>query len=116
MMTKCPYMAQDRAKLMCHWAHQRPDIDKIYLFAIDPFKSKYQLLINWRDKVEIKHEKISKALIDYSQTTDKVYENLEHHHSTQKRKMLIVFDYMIAHIEANKKSPIVTEYCIVHER
>ena len=81
---------------------------QIYLSAIDPFKSKYQLLINWRDKVEIKHEKISKALIDHSQTTDEVYENLEHHHSTQKRKMLIVLDYMIANIEANKKSPIVT--------
>ena len=26
--------------------HQRPDIDKIYLYVKDPFKSKYQLLIN----------------------------------------------------------------------
>ena len=26
--------------------HQRPDIDKIYLYVKDPFESKYQLLIN----------------------------------------------------------------------
>ena len=26
--------------------HQRPDIDKIYLYVTDPFESKYQLLIN----------------------------------------------------------------------
>ena len=26
--------------------HQGPDIDKIYLYLSDPFKSKYQLLIN----------------------------------------------------------------------
>ena len=30
--------------------HQRADIDKIYLYVKDPFKSKYLLLINERDK------------------------------------------------------------------
>ena len=34
--------------------HQRPDIDKIYLYFKDPFESKYQLLINGREKVGIK--------------------------------------------------------------
>ena len=33
--------------------HQRPDIDKIYLFVKDPFESKYQFLINGREKVGI---------------------------------------------------------------
>ena len=33
--------------------HQRPDIDKIYLYIKDPFESKYQLRINGREKVEI---------------------------------------------------------------
>ena len=28
--------------------HQRPHIDKIYLYTKDPIKSKYQLLINGR--------------------------------------------------------------------
>ena len=31
--------------------YQRPDIDKIYLYVKYPFESKYQLLINVREKV-----------------------------------------------------------------
>ena len=31
--------------------HQRPDIDKIYLYVKDLFESKYQLLINGGEKV-----------------------------------------------------------------
>ena len=30
--------------------HQQPDNDKIYLYVKDPFESKYQLLINGREK------------------------------------------------------------------
>ena len=51
-----------------------------------------------------------KVFIDYSQTTDDVYENLEDYNPTNKRKVLIVFDDMRADIEANMKlSSIVTE-------
>ena len=45
--------------------HQRPDIDKIYLYVKDPFKSEYQLLIKGRKKVGIEHVKNPKAFIDY---------------------------------------------------
>ena len=33
---------------------QQPDIDKVYLYVKDPFKSKYQLLIKEREKVGIR--------------------------------------------------------------
>ena len=36
-----------------HWS----DIDKIYLYVKDPFKSKYKLLMNGREKVGIKELK-----------------------------------------------------------
>ena len=39
----------------------------------DPFESKYQLLINGREKVGIKKLKNSKEFIDNSQTTNDVY-------------------------------------------
>ena len=42
--------------------HREPDIDKIYLFVKDTFESKYQLLINEREKVGIKKIKKSKSL------------------------------------------------------
>ena len=40
---------------------------------------------------------------DYSQTIDDVHENLEDHNPTQKRRVLIVFDDMVADMESNKK-------------
>ena len=90
--------------------HQRPDIDKIYLYVKYLFESKYKLFINGREKVGIKTLKNPKAFIDYSQTIDDVYENLEEFNATKKRRMLIVFDDMIADMESNKKlSPFVTE-------
>ena len=47
---------------------------------------------------------------NYSQTIDDVYKNLPGYNPRKKGKVLIVFDDMIADMEANKKlSPIVTE-------
>ena len=57
--------------------YQGPDIDKIYLYLNDPFKSKYQLLINGKEKVEIENLKNPKDFIDYSQTINDIYGNLE---------------------------------------
>ena len=35
--------------------NQRPDIHKNYLYIKDPFESRYQLLINGREKVGLKY-------------------------------------------------------------
>ena len=83
--------------------HQQPDIDKIYLYVKEPFESKCQFLINGREKIGIKTLKNSKEFTDYSQTIDYVYENLEDHNPTKKRKVLIVFDDIIVGMESNKK-------------
>ena len=49
-------------------------------------------------------------MINYSQTMDDFYENLEDYNPRKKSKVLIVFDEMIPDMEANKKlSLIVTE-------
>ena len=56
--------------------HPQLNIDKINLYIKDPFESKQQLLDNRREKVGIKHDKIPKAFIDYSQAIDDVYENV----------------------------------------
>ena len=57
--------------------HQRPDIDQIYLYVKDPFESKYQLLINEREKVGIEKLKNATAFIGYSKVIDDIHENLE---------------------------------------
>ena len=96
--------------------HHQLDINKIYLYVKDPFEQKYQLLINGRGKVGIKTLKNPKAFIKYSQTNDDVYENLEDYNPTKKRRVLIVFDDMIADMESNKKlSPIVIKLFLEEE-
>ena len=88
--------------------NQQPDIDRIYLYIKDPFESKYQLLINGKERVGIEILKNPKTFIDYSQTIDDVYENLEDCNPTKKRRVLIVFDDMIRWYESNKK---IKSYC-----
>ena len=45
--------------------------------------------------------KKQKTFIDYSQTTDDVYENVKDYNPMKKRKVLIVFDDIIAGMKAN---------------
>ena len=55
----------------------------------------------------------SKAFIEYSNDMDDVYKNIEEYNSNKKRKILIVFDDMIADMVCNKKlNPIVTQLVI----
>ena len=51
----------------------------------------------------IKHLNDPNAFIECSNTMDDVYENIHDYNSSRKRKILIVFDDMIADIMTNKK-------------
>ena len=55
------------------------------LFIRQSFGWKYQLIITGREKVNTEHLKNSKAFIDYSQTNDHVYENLEDYMEYNKK-------------------------------
>ena len=68
------------------------------------------MLINGREKLGIETLTNPKAFIDYSQTIEDVYENLKDYNLTKKRRVLTVFDDMIADMDSNKKlGPIVNE-------
>ena len=85
--------------------HER-DIDKIYLYAKDPYYPKYQLLINKRENADLKYLNESKAFIKSSNYMDDIYNK----YPNKKRKIWIVIDNMIADVPSNKKqNPIVTE-------
>ena len=75
--------------------------DKIYLYAKDLNKPKYQFLIKKHEDVGIKHLNDPKAFIEYSNTMDDIYNNIDDYSPT--REVLIVFDDMIADIMTNKK-------------
>ena len=89
------------------------DIDKIYLYAKDPYKAKYQYLINKREGVGINHFNDLKAFIEYSNDMSDVYKNINNYNPEKDNKILIVFDDMIADMIRNKKlNLIVTELFI----
>ena len=83
-------------------SHQ-PDIDKIYLYAKDPYEAKYQFSFNKRESTGLKHLNDSKAFIEYSSDMDDIYKSIEEYNPNKKRKILIVFDDMIADMLSNKK-------------
>ena len=78
-------------------------IDKIYLYAKDSSEPKYEYLIKNRENVGIKHVNNSNAFIQCSNTMDDVYENIDDYNPSIKRKILIVFDDIIANIMTSKK-------------
>ena len=82
--------------------NQQPDIDKIYLNAKDPYKAKYQFLINKQESARLKHLNDSKAFIEYSNDMENIYKNIEEYNPNKKSKILIVFDDMIADMLSNK--------------
>ena len=79
------------------------DIDKIYSYARDLSEPKYEYLIKKREYVGIKHVNNPNAFIECSNTMDDLYENIDDYYSGRRRKILIVFDDMIADIMTNKK-------------
>ena len=93
--------------------NNQPDIDKIYLYAKDPYEAKYQFLINKRESTGLKHFNDPKAFIEYSNDMQDVYENIDEYNIDKERKILIGFDDMIADMINNKKlNSIVTELFI----
>ena len=102
-----------KTNLLLNLIENQPDIDKIYLYAKDPYESKYQYLINKREGVGINHFNDPKAFIEYSNDMRDVYKNIDEYNLDKENKTLIVFDNMIADMIHNKKlNSIVTELFI----
>ena len=81
----------------------------IYLYAKDPYKTKYQLLINIRESTGLQYLNDSKAFVKYSNDMDDIYKNIEDYNPNEKRKILIVFVDIITDMLSNKRyNPTVT--------
>ena len=102
-----------KANELLNLINNQLDIDKIYLYAKDPYEAKYQYLINKREKVGLDHFKDPRAFMEYSSDLQDVYKNIEDYNPGKKCKILIVFDDMTADMINNKKlNPVVTELFI----
>ena len=93
--------------------NNQPDINKIYLYAKDPYKDKYQFLIKRRENIGVKHCNDPKAFIEYSNDMHDFYNKINDYNLDKENKILIAFDDMIANIINNKKlNSIITELFI----
>ena len=103
----------EKTNALLNWLNNQPDIDKIYLYAKDQYEAKYQFLINKRESTGLKHFNDPKAFIEYSNDMQDVYKNIDEYNPGKERRILIVFDDMIADMINNKKSnSVVTELFI----
>ena len=79
---------------------EQDDIDRIYLYKKHFSEPKYEFLIKKRKDVGIKYCNDPNAFIECSSRMDHVYDD---YHPKRQRKILIVFDDMIADIMTNNK-------------
>ena len=99
--------------MLLNLINNQSDIDKIYLYAKDPYDAKYQFLINKRESTGLNHFNDPKAFIEYSNDIQDVYKNIGEYNAGKKRKILIIFGDMIADMINNKKlNSIVTKLFI----
>ena len=75
--------------------HSNQNINSLLTKEIKRLKKKIEI------KLEIKRLKNPKVFIDYLQTIDNVYENLEDYNPTKIRKVSLVLEDMIADVESN---------------
>ena len=85
----------------------------IYLYPKDLHDTKYQYLIKIHEKVGLDHYNDPKAFIEYSNDMKDGYKNIDEYNLNKERKILIVFDDIIADMINNKQlNSIVTELFI----
>ena len=82
---------------------EQDDIDKIYLYAKDLSKPKYEFMIKKREDAGMKHFSYPNAFIECSNTMDDVYENIDDYNPNKQRKIFNVFDDTFADLMSNKK-------------
>ena len=91
-----------KTDVLLHLINNIHSIDKIYLYAKDIHEPKYEYLINKREQAGIKNLNDPKAFIEYSDDMDDVLDDINNYNKNRDKKVLIVFDDMIADIEYNK--------------
>ena len=88
---------------MLNLINNQPGIDKIYLYAKNPYEAKYQFLISKRESTGSKYFNDPKAFIEYSNARQDAYKNIYEYNADKDSKLLIIFDDMIADMINNKK-------------
>ena len=91
-----------KTNTLLHLKNNLYPIDKICLYAKDIGEDKYNYLINKREQAGIKNLNDPKAFIEYSDDMSDALNDINNYNKNRDKKVLIVFDDMIADIEYNK--------------
>ena len=89
-----------KTNTLLHLIDKFHPIDKIYLYAKDTNEEKYQYLINKREQAGIKNLNDPHEFIEYLSDMNDVLENRD---KNRDKKVLIIFDDMIADIMRSEK-------------
>ena len=101
LIIRCSGLGKTNA--LVNLVNEQDDIDKIDLYAKDLSEPKYEFFIKSHENAVIKYLNDINAFIECSNTMGNVYQNIDDYNISRKRKILIVFDDMIAEIMSNKK-------------
>ena len=91
-----------KTNTLLHLINNLYPIDKIYLYAKDIHKPKYEYLINKREQVGIKNLNDLHTFIEHLDDMNDVLDDINNYNKNRDKKVLIVFDDMIADIEYSK--------------
>ena len=92
-----------KTNTLLHLINNFHPIDKIYLYAKDTDEKKYQYLINTREQAGIKNLNHPHAFIEYSNDMNDILDHINNYSKNRDKKVLIIFDYMIADIMRSEK-------------
>ena len=93
----------EKTNALINLINEQNDIDKIFLYARDLSKPKYEYLIKKCKDAGIKDLNNSNVFIECSNTMDDVYGNINDYNPIKKRKKLIIFHDMIEDIMKNRR-------------
>ena len=92
-----------KTNTLLHLIDKFHPINKIYLYTKDTDEDKYQHLINKREQVGIKNLNDPHAFVEYSNDMNDVIEDINNYNKKRDKKVLIIFDDMIADIMRSEK-------------
>ena len=92
-----------KTSTLLHLIDKFHPIDKIYFYAKDTDEEKYQYLINKRKQAGIKNLNDPHAFIEYLNDMNDVLEDINNYNKKRDKKVLIMFDDMIADIMRSEK-------------
>ena len=87
---------------LLHLINNLHPIDKTYSYAKDKHEPKYEYLISKREQTGIKNLSDPKAFIEYSNDMNDALDDINNYNKNRDKKVLTVFDDMIADTEYNK--------------